>query len=1006
MTMTSKTLTEPQIATVAEHVLQGLSYMEQNKKIHRDIKPHNILLNTKGEAKLADFGISRDMEGAVLRRTVIGTPYYLAPEVIKESGYDGRADVWALGISCIEMAEKDPPYADVHPMRVLFLVANNPAPKLTHPELWSSEFNDFVTKCLEVDPMKRPQPSQLLKHPFLRGASPAELAPLIQLAQQFVDQHGGLEKALAVLKPKPEESDVAPDDENKDFPLGSDMSQGSDSFSLSEKQTNYLAESSDDEMDVSFGGSDTEGSDSDAGGKRPKGAEVDDFDIDDFMSDLEKDTKPISKPTQPEKKLERATSRPKIPRALSVERSKDDVVWDTLRGGLVADKERVNPKASKATEAAQLESSAVDWAAVVTDSATDPEVVVAPMSSPRLVKKSSVKQIDWTAAMKEFEVAPPARPVSLNPSSGLLKPATPQRPRSTSQVQFDDLLAELDTIQTPAALPKAFRNVAALAFAKQFPNSETAVARGSWTGVVTGENPFRNNPQFVLALADPSQCLVTVKTDVAGVRVRFVVLQVRDAQFRLPSIPSYGVHTEVPYSNDLEVSIPTLFDDASMKYIVIPCIESLSHGKTVSFELRVSATTKPTIRPLPAMSEILRVGEWTKDTAGGCINHASWRRNPQFALRLSTTADVHLFITQHSTPLQFIGFYLVKTDTPSQTLMKISHSRILNSDIKFRKRAEIYSGRMSLNAGNYILIVATFEPNVIGRFSVALLTDNSAVNLTPLVGLNLVSVTDSWTVDSAGGCLNSPTWIKNPKALLTVRKACTATLVLTRHKDAKPATEIPFIGFYVFKSDRGGVSSLRKVDVVCKTKNFVDAVEVMESVALVPGTYVVVPCTFHAQVQGRFSFSVYGDGGLSLETLLSQSTRVKDSWRAANSGGSFQYSSWRANPQFLVNLDDDSSFSFSLGQERLQNGTFPLAGLVVAQTPKGAAFSNVFSILISNRCPRFQGRESLAPCCRRRLREYQVFRRCRRLFQVLFFFARRVCHCHSHDIPSFCGEFI
>jgi serine/threonine protein kinase len=101
-----------------------------------------------------------DAEG--LRRTVIGTPYYLAPEVIKETGYDNRVDVWALGISCIEMAERDPPYADVHPMRVLFLVANNPAPKFAHPEQWSKDFNDFVTKCLILDPQKRPRPGDLL----------------------------------------------------------------------------------------------------------------------------------------------------------------------------------------------------------------------------------------------------------------------------------------------------------------------------------------------------------------------------------------------------------------------------------------------------------------------------------------------------------------------------------------------------------------------------------------------------------------------------------------------------------------------------------------------------------------------------------------------------------------------------------------------------------------------------------------------------------------------------
>jgi serine/threonine protein kinase len=949
MNMTNRTLTEDQIASVARHVLQGLAYMEANRKIHRDIKPHNILLNTKGEAKLADFGISRDMEAAELRKTVIGTPYYLAPEVIKESGYDGRADIWSLGISCIEMAEKDPPYADVHPMRVLFLVANNPAPKLTHPELWSADFNDFVTKCLEVDRDRRPRAAQLQQHPFVLNADPSHLGPLIQQAQGFMDQHGGLEKALVLLKPKKEEEDVAIDDLNKDLQLGSDASNGSGSFSMSERQPNYLAESSDDEMDMSFGESDTENSDQESTTKKKKGAE-DDFDIDDFMADLEK---PPSKPAVPlEKKLERAPSRPKLPRTLSVDKTKDDMAWDTLRGGLIADKERVNQR-GKVAEAAKVESSAVDWIAIAADSATDPKTVEGPsLLTPRtLERKTSVKLIDWGAAMKEIAAVPQQRPTSMVlPTGSSLKPPSGQRPRSTSEVQFDDLLAELDSIQTPSKSPKLFRNVAALAFAKQFPQSQSFSYRGSWTGIVSGENPFRNNPQFVISLSEPSQCLITVKADSPGCRVRFMVLQVRDAQFCLPSVPSYGVHTEVPFNSDPEVSIPTLFDDANFKYVVIPWIESLAPSKSISFELKINAMATLTIRQLPKMAEIVRNGEWTKDTAGGCINHASWRRNPQFLIRVNETSDIHLFITQMLDHLQYIGFYLVKTDEPTRKVMKISQSRILNSDTKFRKKSEIYSGRLSLNPGTYALVVATFDPNALGKFCVALLSDKHSLSLTPLVDSVSSIATGVWSAETAGGCLNSPSWIKNPKFLLRVKKPCQATLVLTRTKDVKSNSsgEVPFLGFYVFKGDQASVSSLRKVDVVCKTKNFVDAVEVIEHVSLPAGYFVVLPCTFHPHFQGAFSFSAYGDGEITLEPLKTQSVSIKDQWTSINSGGSFQFSSWRANPQFLAVMDEAGAASFSVGQERLPNGTFPLIGLVVVRPPESSSSEKLMSLVVSD----------------------------------------------------------
>lgn len=168
MAILGRPLTEKQIAVVMSFVLEGLVYLHAQGKIHRDIKSGNILLNTEGDAKLADFGVSGQLSDTMAKRhTVIGSPFWMAPETIQELGYDQKADIWSLGITAIELAEGNPPYHNMHPMRIIFLIPSRPPPTLTKPSQWSPEFNDFVGKCLTKDPDARPSSSDLLKHPFI-----------------------------------------------------------------------------------------------------------------------------------------------------------------------------------------------------------------------------------------------------------------------------------------------------------------------------------------------------------------------------------------------------------------------------------------------------------------------------------------------------------------------------------------------------------------------------------------------------------------------------------------------------------------------------------------------------------------------------------------------------------------------------------------------------------------------------------------------------------------------
>ncbi|UYV76550.1 hypothetical protein LAZ67_14001107 [Cordylochernes scorpioides] len=168
-----RTLSEEDIATILADTLQGLAYLHHKRKIHRDIKAGNILLDDEGRAKLADFGVAGQLSDTMAKRnTVIGTPFWMAPEVIQEVGYDCRADIWSLGITALEMAEGKPPYGDIHPMRAIFMIPTKPPPTFQDPNQWSPEFVDFVQHCLVKNPEERWSALQLLQHEFIRNAKP------------------------------------------------------------------------------------------------------------------------------------------------------------------------------------------------------------------------------------------------------------------------------------------------------------------------------------------------------------------------------------------------------------------------------------------------------------------------------------------------------------------------------------------------------------------------------------------------------------------------------------------------------------------------------------------------------------------------------------------------------------------------------------------------------------------------------------------------------------------
>ncbi|KAL5233147.1 hypothetical protein ACI65C_000557 [Semiaphis heraclei] len=202
MRLRKKTLSEDEIATILSDTLKGLEYLHLRRKIHRDIKAGNILLNSEGHAKLADFGVAGQLTDTMAKRnTVIGTPFWMAPEVIQEIGYDCVADMWSLGITALEMAEGKPPYGDIHPMRAIFMIPTKPPPSFREPDKWSPEFIDFVSQCLIKNPEERATATKMLDHEFIGNPKPPEiLSQMIAEAREIRENQTLRSNASCLVK--------------------------------------------------------------------------------------------------------------------------------------------------------------------------------------------------------------------------------------------------------------------------------------------------------------------------------------------------------------------------------------------------------------------------------------------------------------------------------------------------------------------------------------------------------------------------------------------------------------------------------------------------------------------------------------------------------------------------------------------------------------------------------------------------------------------------------------
>jgi len=199
---------EQEAAYLCREILKGLEYLHSFGQIHRDLKGDNVLLNLSGEVKIADLGLAADEK--VASSHIAGTPGFIAPEMIKRTGYDTKLDIWSFSCLVVELIDGEPPYQSLPPLKRLMSTASNTSPTLKHPERYSKNFRHFISCCLRPDPNLRSSATQLLHVPlqFLSLCSSLCFISFIFIAKigsfslakhPFIEQASGKEKIVTLF---------------------------------------------------------------------------------------------------------------------------------------------------------------------------------------------------------------------------------------------------------------------------------------------------------------------------------------------------------------------------------------------------------------------------------------------------------------------------------------------------------------------------------------------------------------------------------------------------------------------------------------------------------------------------------------------------------------------------------------------------------------------------------------------------------------------------------------
>lgn len=227
--MKGRTLDERFVGHYTYQVLRGLAYLHTQGVIHRDIKGANILSTKQGLVKLADFGVATKLNDSRKSDSVVGTPYWMAPEIIEMKGGQSPAcDIWSVGCTVIELLTGKPPYFDLPQMTALFKIVQDDLPPL--PDFISAPCEDFLRECFQKDPIRRPPAEKLLKHAWLKDAAKS----ILEAEANDKAAAGAVMKPSGVGKPAVGVSQGGDDDDDDDI-FGSDSD---NDFTPQTKKTN------------------------------------------------------------------------------------------------------------------------------------------------------------------------------------------------------------------------------------------------------------------------------------------------------------------------------------------------------------------------------------------------------------------------------------------------------------------------------------------------------------------------------------------------------------------------------------------------------------------------------------------------------------------------------------------------------------------------------------------------------------------------------------------------